>query len=147
MTNFKPYSTTLACQGKESVWRTEVMAGLTPFVLVTLLIAWALVSPTNAFSGCFDTANILPVPARSFGDISPGAEFYVEKFTSEQGEDGVYYGTNGGYNFLFIVSPTAGEGVAVFDAPPSGSWTLHAVQNTTSKPITRFIYAIIIRIT
>src|SRR3989338_2943555 len=116
------------------------MAGSNRFILVSLLIAWALVSPSTAFSGCFDTDNILPVPARAFGDIPAGAEFYVEKFTSEQGEDGVYYGTNGGYNFLFIVSPNENEGVAVSDALPSGSWTLYAVQNITSKPVTRFIY-------
>jgi glyoxylase-like metal-dependent hydrolase (beta-lactamase superfamily II) len=98
------------------------------------------VSAVSCFSGCYDSDNVLPVPASSLGHITPGSEFYVEKFTSEPGSDGVYFATNGGYTMFFIVGLNEEEGVAVFDAPPSGSWVKHAIENITSFSVKKFIY-------
>jgi len=110
-------------------------------LVAVLLLVLGLGDIQTVHSACYDPNNVLPVPARSFGNIAQGAEFYVEKLTAETNtENGVYFATTGIYNVMFIVD--SDDGVALFDAPslPSG-WTTRAIQSVTQQKVTRFVYS------
>jgi glyoxylase-like metal-dependent hydrolase (beta-lactamase superfamily II) len=92
----------------------------------------------NLQSPCYDRNNVLPIPENSKSPIKPGAEYLVDKITKEQGEEGVYWGTDGGYSFMFVVHK---NGVVVVDAPWNNGWAIKAIREKTKRDITHFIYS------
>jgi len=106
--------------------------------MIITLTLWCLLW-SSIHSECFDKNNTLPIPARSQGPIQPNQEFYVGKISQETGSEGVYWATNGGYNFLFVVYSA---GIVVVDAPLQTGWSLRAIQSlNTTKSVTHFIYS------
>lgn len=76
-----------------------------------------------------------PLPAVAGGvAIDPAKGYFVEEI-----KDGLYWATEGAYQFMFL---TTGEGVIVVDAPPSiGANILNAITEVTDEPITHVIYS------
>jgi glyoxylase-like metal-dependent hydrolase (beta-lactamase superfamily II) len=101
--------------------------------LLCLCLSIAVIST----QGCFDRSKTLPIPQRSLGPIEAGKSFYVGRLSTEkEGENGVYWGTSGLYNFMFVVHS---GGIVVIDAPPG--FSSDAVKSISKKAITHFIYS------
>lgn len=80
-----------------------------------------------------DVPQYAPIPATAVGPVIPSTGYLVQSFGG-----GAYVVLDGSYQSLFFVST---KGVIVVDCPPTlGHNLLYAIGNTTSIPVTHFIY-------
>lgn len=103
-------------------------------VAFSLSIAWAVLANAQSESSLPDYVPLLPAVKAKGPIIDPHKGYFVEKLKPD-----VYMITDGAYESVFV---TTGQGVILFDAPPSFARHIsQAVAETTSEPIVELVYS------
>lgn len=104
-----------------------------PTLLAISVFFTTALSHHGHFPRSDDTPIYAPIPATAVGPVIPPTGYYVQPLGK-----GAYAVLDGSYQSVFFVS---NKGVIVVDCPPTlGHNLLYAIGNTTSIPVTHFVY-------